>query len=188
MIARVRIGRWMAVLLVLASPVSLTACQDDAAPAQQPRPSFSIDAAAAHDDLAALYAGDHPSARDRRDGACFAETFLRETTPFQLASSGVVDHQGRVVADLPALDAPTAEDWTDAQFACADFVEASTRALAEVKHGALREPAYADCLRDALSDRDLRDAVTASLMGRLDDPAVRALAAAQSDCSARATR
>ena len=39
MIARVRIGRWMGVLLVLASPVSLTACQDEAAPAQEPRPS-----------------------------------------------------------------------------------------------------------------------------------------------------
>ena len=40
-----------------------------------------------------------------------------------------------------------AGDWADAQLACADFVEASTRAQVKVTKGDLDGEAYAACLR-----------------------------------------
>lgn len=180
MIGSVRIGRWMAALLLVAT---LTACDDDPEPGA--RPSFSFDAGSAHDDLAALYAGDHPSAHDLRDGDCVATRFLRATTPLQLASSGVVDHRGRVVEQLPPLDPPTAQDWADAQFACVDFVAASARsvALALGPHRHFDAAAYRTCLREALTEDQMKAAVVASLRGRLTDPAVDRLAGAQSDCA-----
>src|SRR6476661_1203513 len=71
MIGSVRIGRWMAALVpALVMAASLSACDGSGdTGGRPPRPdvSFRFDPAAAHDALAALYAGDHPSAQDRRD-------------------------------------------------------------------------------------------------------------------------
>lgn len=184
MIPRVPIGHWMTALLLAAT---LSACDGAAGPTGAPSSSSSsssFDATAAHDDLAALYAGDHPSTQDRRDGDCFATRFLNTTTPGQLARAGVLDEHGRVVAELPPLDAATAQDWADAQFACVDFVDASTRsvALAVRPHRKLDTAAYGDCLRAALTQGQMEAAVVASLRGRLEDPAVGRLARAQADC------
>ena len=180
MIDAVRIGRWMGALLLA---TTLSGCDGGSTPAG--RPSFSFDAASAHDDLAALYAGDHPSKRDLRDGDCFATRFLHATTPSQLESAGVVDHRGRVVDQLPPLDLPTARAWADAQFACVDFVTASTRSvsLALGQHGHVDPAAYADCLRAALTEDQMKAAVVASLRGRLEDAAVSRLARAQVRCA-----
>ena len=71
----------------------------------------------------------------------------------------------------------------EAQFACADFVEQSTRALEAHSKGELDPEAYAACLREALTDEELRAAVVASLTGTCEAPEVTALADAQGRCT-----
>ncbi len=74
----------------------------------------------------------------------------------------------------------------DAQFACTDYVEESTRALVAQSKGRLDPEAYAACLREALTDDELREAVVASLTGAWETPEVNKLADAQGRCSTAA--
>ena len=62
-----------------------------------------------------------------------------------------------MVAELPPLPPEVAGKWVDAQFACTDFVEESTRAQEKVTKGRLDSEAYAACLREALTDEQIRD-------------------------------
>ena len=62
-----------------------------------------------------------------------------------------------MATELPAFDEETARLWVDAQFACTDYVEESTRALVAQSKGKLDPEAYAACLREALTDDELRD-------------------------------
>jgi hypothetical protein len=137
--------------------------------------------------LASLFAGDHPGTRENTEGACFAEKLTGDVSPERLRAAGVLDASYDVVADLPPLPKDVAGEWADAQLACADFVEASTRAQVEVTKGDLDEEAYAACLRRRRTHDDIRAAVAASLSGDFDSPAVARLSSAQSAC-ARSSR
>jgi hypothetical protein len=133
--------------------------------------------------LASLFAGDHPGTRENTEGQCFAEELTAAVSPEQLRSAGVLDASYDVVEEPPPLPEDVAGDWADAQLACADFVEASTRAQVKVTKGDLDGEAYAACLRQKLTDDEIRAAVAASLMGDFDAAAVSTLGAAQSACA-----
>ena len=133
--------------------------------------------------LASLFAGDHPGSRENAEGKCFAEELTSAVSPEQLRSAGVLDESYDVVAEPPPLPEDVAGDWADAQLACADFVEASTRAQVKVTKGDLDGEAYAACLRQKLTDDEIRAAVAASLSGDFDAPEVSDLSAAQSACA-----
>lgn len=141
------------------------------------------DPAAIRADLAALYAGDHAGAEETASGDCFAEAFTGLTTQEQLLDAGVLDASYAVVAELPPLPPEVADAWVEAQFGCSDFVEESTNAQVKISKGKIDSEKYAACLRQALTDDDLRAAATSSLTGEWDDPAVSALADAQGRCS-----
>jgi hypothetical protein len=98
----------------------------------------------------------------------------------------VLDASYDVVAEPPPLPDELAGHWAMAQLACADFIEASTRAQVKVTHGALDSEAYAACLRRSLTDGEIRAAVTASLAGHFGAPEVVGLSRAQSTCAQRA--
>jgi hypothetical protein len=166
------------VLLVLA----LVGCSDDAPP-----PDERPDRASVERGLADLYAGDHATTRDKEAGACFAEALVDRAGVPALVDAGIVTDTGEVVGELPTFDTGTATLWVDAQFACVDYVEESTRALLAQTKGALDEQRYAECLRAALTESELRAAVAASLTGAWDAPEVTALADAQAGCQQRAT-
>ena len=158
-------------LLVLA----LGACDDDRAP------RFS--AARAHHDLAEVYAGDHPSARDLSDADCFADHLLGTAGAARLVRAGVLAPDGSSARDLHQLDRTTAGLWADAELACVDFRRSLARAASSVgHHGVTADEAYR-CLQQSLSDTQLRDSIAAALMGRMDDPAVTRLSQAQSRCA-----
>lgn len=169
-----------AVVVSLLAVAVLGAGCDDEAPGSTPDPA-TIRAG-----LAALYAGDHATAADRRDGDCFAAQLVVRATPQQLRDAGVLDDSWRVVRELPVLPEPLAERWVDAQFACVDFVEQSARAQAQVSHGAVDEEVYAACLRDLVSQDRLRAAVVETLTGAWDGPDVTRLSRAQATCAGRA--
>jgi hypothetical protein len=135
--------------------------------------------------LAALFAGDHPTAEDRGDGACFARRLEQRTTPDTLRAAGVLDASYAVVADVPRLPDSMARLWVDAEFACVDIVERSTRAQQRVSHGDLDAAAYAACLRAALDDDALRAAVAGTLSGDWESPAVTRYSHALDHCAAR---
>ena len=84
---------------------------------------------------------------------------------------------------LPVFDEVTAAAWVDAQLACVDYVEASLRALLTQTRGGLDAEAYAACLRDALSEAEIRAALEQTLSGGFDSPEVAALADAQASCA-----
>jgi hypothetical protein len=149
-------------------------------------PGATPDPAAIRSGLASLFAGDHPGSRENAEGKCFAEKLTATVTPEQLRSAGVLDASYDVVAEPPPLPEEVAAEWADAQLACADFVEASTRAQVKVTKGDLDSEAYAACLRGKLSDDEIRAAVAASLAGEFDSAAVAELSAAQSACAKRA--
>ncbi|GCD90350.1 hypothetical protein [Nocardioides sp. LS1] len=153
-----------------------------------PDPGADPDRAAIHDGLATLFAGDHPTAADVADGDCFARELTARVTPAQLRAAGVLDESYAVVAELPVLDQRVGEAWVQAQFACVDYVEAAARAAVSVSHGAVDPGAYAACLRAALSEDELHDAVLATLTGSVDGPEVKALSSAQSSCTEQAKR
>jgi len=166
-------------MLVLA----LASCQSEGAdPADGPTP----DQAEIRSGLAALFAGDHPGARETTEGDCFAERLTRAVSTQELRSAGVLDASYDVVTEPPPLPADVAGEWADAQLACTDFVEASTRAQVKVTKGDLDQQAYAACLRRQLTGDDIRAALTASLSGDFDDPDVARLSAAQSACAKQA--
>lgn len=177
---RVSIGVCVLVLLV--------GCSDDEKSepdAEMPTPT--ADGTALVKGLASLYAGDHPSRSDVEAGACFGEELLERAGYDRLVDAGIVDSSGRVVTELPQFDEETARLWVDAQFACVDFVEESTQALSAQTKGKLDGAAYAGCLRDALSDSEIRDAVVATLVGSFDAAEVQALSDAQVSCRDEAT-
>lgn len=167
------------VVSLLAVAVLGAGCDDDEAPGAAPDPE------AIRAGLAALYAGDHATGQDRRDGACFAGQLVVRATPRQLRDAGVLDDTWRVVPELPVLPEPLAELWVDAQFACVDFVEQSARAQAQVSHGNVDEEVYAACLRDLVSPDRLHAAVVETLTGAWDGPEVTRLSRAQATCAGR---
>ena len=89
--------------LLFASLVLLTGgCSGtDTDPSRSPGDEASPDADAIRSGLAALFAGDHPSARDTRDGACFAGALMERTTPEDLQDAGVLDTSYAVAAEQP---------------------------------------------------------------------------------------
>lgn len=169
--------------LVLGLVLALAGCQsDDAGPSAAPTP----DSSAIRSGLASLFAGDHPGPREIAEGKCFAGKLTAAVSPQQLQSAGVLDASYDVVTDPPPLPEDVAGEWADAQLACADFVEASTRAQEKVTHGDLDAEAYAACLHQSLTDDDIRAAVAASLSGDFGADEVAALSGAQSACAKRA--
>lgn len=132
--------------------------------------------------LVALWTGTDADA-DTATGECFADALLEQVDPADLVEAGVLDVDGAAAPDQPRLDPGTAAAWVEAQFACSDFVEESTRALTAQTKGKLDARVYEACLRDALTEEEFRDAVEQSLQGRFDDPAVTALSRAQRTCA-----
>ena len=170
-------------LLLAALALALSGCQSDAAqPADGPTPDAGEIRAA----LAALFAGDHPGTRETTEGACFAEKLSQAVSPQELRSAGVLDSSYDVVTEPPPLPADVAGEWADAQLACTDFVEASTRAQVKVTHGDIDSQAYASCLRAKMTKAEIRGAVAASLSGDFDAPEVSSLSHAQTTCAKRA--
>ena len=141
------------------------------------------DRTAVEEGLAALYAGDHATDQDTQSGACFAEELLDRAGVERLRDAGIITDAGEVSAELPAFDEETAGLWVDAQFACVDYVEESTRALSAQTKGRLDREAYAACLRDALTDEQIRAAVVATLTGDWEAEEVTALSDAQGGCT-----
>jgi hypothetical protein len=159
--------------------VGLTGCSGD--DADRPAVDEPVPATV-RDGLATLFAGDHPDRTTEEQARCFSEELLGRAGLDRLHAAGVVDGSV-VVTDLDTLPPDLAADWADAQMACTDFVEASTRAQVAVSKGAVDADAYAACLRDALDDATVRAALVAGLTGSFEDPSVDRLAAAQDDCA-----
>ncbi len=132
--------------------------------------------------LAAMYAGDNPDPEDQREGDCFAERLLADTTTTELQEGGLVDDSQAVVTEISTLDGGLAGKVADAQLARTDFVADSTAAQVSVTKGRLDEQACAVCLTDRLDDAAIRASVVASLEGAWDDPALVRLSEAQRGC------
>ena len=161
----------------------LVGCSDDEpdADVRRPGPGRSVEQG-----IADLYAGDHATDQDTEAGACFAEELLDRAGVERLRDAGIITDSGEVAAELPAFDAETARLWVDAQFACVDYVEESTRALLAQTKGKLDQATYAACLRDALTEDQLRAAVEATLTGAWEAPEVTALATPRPTAGRRA--
>ena len=165
--------------LALLGVLSLSSCNTDVSQDDDDDPDITVVRAG----LSALYAGDHATASTVAEGDCFADALLDRLTPEELVTVGVVGDSGDVVAALPMLDVPTAEIWVDAQFECTDFIEASTRALLAQSKGKLAQDIYGECLRDALTEDELRAALVQTLSGGFESPEVTALSEAQATCA-----
>ena len=174
-----RPGLLLATLLVAAGS-GLFACSDAGKDPQGSRDSHDP---AVRRQLVALFAGDHPGSDSTRVGECFADHLLDEVTTEQLESGGVLDRAGRANKEITNLDRPVAEAWTDAQIACTDFVEESTKAQVSISKGTIDQTAYAACLTDRLDEETIRAATIAALMADWDDKALADLSVAQSMCS-----
>lgn len=133
--------------------------------------------------LAALYAGDHAQTTDQDSGTCFADELEKRASMSDLQAAGLVTDDGAVATDVPQLPAELATQWVDAQFACVDFVEESARAQVAASKGAIDAEAYATCLRAAITDDQLREAVAQALTGDLTGEAISRLSDAQLDCA-----
>lgn len=169
-------------LLLAALALAVGGCQsEDAEPAGGPAP----DQAEIRSGLASLFAGDHPGSRETTEGDCFADRLTQAVSPEQLRSAGVLDASYEVVSEPPPLPPDVAAEWADAQLACSDFVDASTRAQVKVTKGDLDGASYASCLGSKLTQDQIRAAVVASLMGDFDAPAVSELSEAQAVCARR---
>lgn len=178
--------RHLAAVAALSCGVALTACQSE----ESPRPadtSATPDLAQIRFGLGVLFAGDHPGDRETADGTCFAQELTDRVSPEELRDAGVLTPAYVVVPTLPNLPDSLADPWVEAQFACTDFVEASTRAQTKVTKGEIDQRAYAACLRGRLSSDAQRAAVEATLTGDFDASAVARLSRAQAACAARAT-
>jgi hypothetical protein len=172
--------------LVVGLVLALAGCQSEGGggPAGSPDEP-SPDVSAIRDGLATQFAGDHPGSRENTEGACFAEKLTAAVSPEQLRKAGVLDASYDVVTEPPPLPADVAGEWADAQLECADFVEASTRAQVKVTKGDLDGPRYAACLRESLTQAQIRAAIASSLRGDFDDAAVADLSEAQATCARR---
>ena len=143
-----------------------------------------VDEAALRDGLAAMFLGDHP-AKDDGSGTCFADELLATTSPDELREAGLLDEEYAVVADLPALeDDAVAGEVAEAQLACTDYFAAAADAQASISKGKLDGDAFAACLRDTVSDDQLKAAVVATLQAQWRDPALEVLTDAQRECNA----
>jgi hypothetical protein len=183
----VRVTQVLTVLAAGALALAVTGCSgDDDEPGDAD--ATAPTAATVRPALVALWTGNDAAAGDdaTATGECFADALLERVDPADLVDAGVLDVGGAAAPDQPHLDAETARAWVDAQFACSDFVAESTRALTAQTKGKLDARAYETCLRDALSDEQLRAAVEQSLQGAFDDPAVTRLARAQRTCATQA--
>ncbi|HET9420549.1 MAG TPA: hypothetical protein VFO49_05385 [Nocardioides sp.] len=163
-------------ILVLAA-LLLVGCSDD----EPEREEASTEAV--EQGIADLYAGDHATEEDSEAGACFASELVDRAGLDGLRDAGIVAESGEVATELPAFEEETARLWVEAQFACTDYIEESTRALVAQSKGKLDPEAYAACLREAITDAELREAVVASLTGAWDAPEVNKLADVQAQCS-----
>lgn len=150
-------------------------------------PSATPDTAAIRTGLIALVAGEPASTRAKKDASCFADALIQRTTVEELRDAGILDASYDVVAALPVLPRPDAATWVDAQFSCTDFVAESARAQAQLSHGAIDPSTYAQCLRLAMTDTQLRAAVIEPLSGTWDGPALARFSTAQADCRKQAT-
>ena len=166
-------------MLVLTA-LLLVGCSDD-----EPNRKESSTADVEHG-IAHLYAGDHATDEDAEAGACLAEELVDRAGVDGLHDAGIVTESGSVATELPAFEEEIARLWVEAQFACTDYVEESTRAMVAQSKGRLDPEAYADCLRGEITDEELREAVVASLTGAWEAPEVNELADAQARCSASA--
>ena len=172
-----RPGRLSAIVLIAATTLpGLAACAGEAE-------AEVVSAPAVREALVDLYAGGRAAGDDPRDAECFADDLLERVTPEELRDGGVLDETFAPRAEKTALDRPVAEAWTEAQMACSDFVEQSTQAQEVLTKGRLDAKAYETCLDGRLDERTIREATTATLTARLDDPAVGKLSVAQSECS-----
>lgn len=133
--------------------------------------------------LAALYAGDHAQDADAEDGACFASELADRVSLAQLREAGLVTASDEVATVVPRLPEGLAATWVDAQFACVDFVEESARAQVAASKGAIDAEAYAACLRDEITEDQLKAAVTQALTGDLTGPDISRLSDAQLTCA-----
>lgn len=166
--------------------VLLVGCSDEGSDNDGDADRERPDRATVERGLAALYAGDHAATRDEEAGVCFATELVDRAGLGALQDAGIVTDDGQVARELPTFDPTTAELWVEAQFACVDYVEESTRAVLAQSKGRIDRTRYADCLRAALTEAEMRDAVAASLTGSWDAPEVTALADAQQRCQRRA--
>ena len=103
--------------------------------------------------LVALWTGSDAGG-DTEAGECSADALLERLDPEALVAAGVLDVDGAAAPDQPRLDPETAAAWVDAQFACSDFVEESTRALTAQTKGRLDARTYARCLEAALTEQE----------------------------------
>lgn len=169
--------------------LALSACEGgdpDGGPDPSPVASANISSADLAPGLAALYAGQAPSPEEADESDCFAEALLGRLGDDELVAAGIVV-DGAVVTALPVLDVDTATQWVEAQHECVDFVEVSTRALGAQSKGKVAAEAYAGCLRAAVTDAQVDDALVDTLTGSFDSPAVAALGQAQADCARSAS-
>lgn len=175
-----------AAVLLVAGACSDEADEPDPQPRSTPSGTSSITSSALTEGLAELYAGNSPTPLDLEEGRCFADALQERLDDDALLDAGIVTDgagQARVVEALPVFDEPTAQAWVDAQLACVDYVEVSTRALLTQTRGDLDAERYAECLRSALTDDEVRAALVQTLTGGFDSPEVAALATAQADCA-----
>lgn len=135
------------------------------------------DAAAGVADLFARLSPDSAGA-----APCVGEALVADLPPAELQSAGLLSPDGTAPEQVPALDGATAAAWVDAWFGCVDYVEVTTRAQRRASR-TLDAPAFRACLRDALTDEELRTAATDGLSGDVDSPAVRRLSEAQATCA-----
>ena len=169
------------VLLLAVLLLALPGCRDDEPPTE------NGDGAAIRADLSAVFAGDHPEDRDTDNGDCFAEQLVRQLSHEQLRDAGILDSSYDVVSPIPQLPEEAAAAWADAQISCTDFVEESARAQVKVTKGRIDTEAYAGCLREALTEAQMRGAVVDSLTGDWHGPDLAALSTTQAACAAEST-
>lgn len=141
-----------------------------------------FDLRAAHKNLARLWVGDDETPGSLESGRCFATMLVSNNTPDELRKAGILDTEYAVVPELPSFDREGAELWVDAQLACVDFVGESARAQVAATKGKVERAAYETCLREALTEDQLREAAVQSVMGDFGGDAVAALSRAQLDC------
>ncbi len=175
-------GRLAALALIGAASVpGLLGCSTGAEADAATDPAAS--SAQVRSALIDLYAGTKASADEVSDAECFAGELLGRVTPAELRDGGVLDADYRPVGKAAILDRTAAVAWTEAQMTCTDFVAESTQAQEALTQD-LDAEAYAACLDGRLDEGTIRDASVSTLMARFDDPAVRAMSVAQSECAA----
>lgn len=160
----------------------LVACSGDDDPGQaQPRDDAATEQV--RSELVAFFAGDHSGEDSTEVGECFADDLLDHVSPEELRTGGALTADNEVNLEGTRLSETVATAWTDAQFACTDFVEESTKAQVALSKGKLDTDVYAACLADRLDETTIREATVAALMADWAEPAVEEMTVAQSVCA-----